>query len=286
MILPVSHPRAEPMGPPDLPSLTELIASGRTMVKAPDRETARRLREMAAERLRVREMRRVIESRQEALASEFADAVNRTGASDRIASVTWPEGEDSQPGLLVDAERGIVVTGVPPVAWEERVLVSIGDEGLLWARAIWLSRTEGVVAVVVDDWSTHRSRFTGLPPLAASPSSPAPGRMISGFSAGSRPLTGTLTAMRHRGEEFSSNRVRDSLDRHWETLGLQVSERRSGFEEALVSDLALPNGKTGYPVFLLDGEWIGIAVARTDLHETVVIPAERIRSLLPGSKPG
>ncbi len=71
-----------------------------------------------------------------------------------------------------------------------------------------------------------------------------------------------------------------SLQQHWKNLGLQVSEIRSGYPCALITDMRINPGQEGIGAFSIGGELVGVAIARNDVHSSLVIPVARITKLL------
>jgi serine protease Do len=65
-----------------------------------------------------------------------------------------------------------------------------------------------------------------------------------------------------------------------------LSHRRAGFFEVLQTDMALDAKNCGGPVVDLDGNVLGINIARAGRVETWVLPSEVIRPLLPDLKAG
>ncbi len=71
-----------------------------------------------------------------------------------------------------------------------------------------------------------------------------------------------------------------ALSKHWERIGLQVNQKRSGYPEVIETDLTLDPSQAGSPVFDRAGKWHGVAIARVDQHATLVIPAKRVANLV------
>ncbi len=69
-------------------------------------------------------------------------------------------------------------------------------------------------------------------------------------------------------------------------MGGELSARRTGFPEVLQSDLVLEPKNCGGPVVDLDGNVLGISIARAGRVETWVLPSEVIKPLLPDLKAG
>lgn len=66
----------------------------------------------------------------------------------------------------------------------------------------------------------------------------------------------------------------------------QLSDRRTGFAEVLQTDMVISAKDCGGPVVDLDGNVLGINIARAGRVETWVLPGEVIRPLLPQFKAG
>jgi serine protease Do len=66
----------------------------------------------------------------------------------------------------------------------------------------------------------------------------------------------------------------------------RLSDRRTGFPEVLQTDMVVDAKDCGGPVVDLDGNVLGINIARAGRVETWVIPSEVIRPLLPQFKAG
>jgi serine protease Do len=65
-----------------------------------------------------------------------------------------------------------------------------------------------------------------------------------------------------------------------------LSERRTGFGEVLQTDMVIAAKDCGGPVVDLEGNVLGINIARAGRVETWVLPSEVIRPLLPQYKAG
>jgi serine protease Do len=69
-------------------------------------------------------------------------------------------------------------------------------------------------------------------------------------------------------------------------MGGLLSDRRTGFPQVLQSDLVLDPKNCGGPVVDLEGNVLGISIARAGRVETWVLPTEVIKPLLPDLKAG
>jgi S1-C subfamily serine protease len=69
-------------------------------------------------------------------------------------------------------------------------------------------------------------------------------------------------------------------------MGGDLSGRRSGFPAVLQTDMVLSPKDCGGPVVDLDGNVLGISIARAGRVETWVLPGENIRPLLADLKAG
>jgi serine protease Do len=83
-------------------------------------------------------------------------------------------------------------------------------------------------------------------------------------------------------------RPKESDDRstRMNNQGSVLSGRRAGFSEVLQTDMVLDAKDCGGPVVDLDGNVLGINIARAGRVETWVLPSEVIRPLLPDLKAG
>jgi len=79
--------------------------------------------------------------------------------------------------------------------------------------------------------------------------------------------------------------VRDRSDMQ-NSMGSVLSGRRTGFTEVLQTDMVVDAKDCGGPVVDLDGNVLGISIARAGRVETWVLPSEVIRPLLPALKAG
>ena len=70
------------------------------------------------------------------------------------------------------------------------------------------------------------------------------------------------------------------------SMGSTLSGRRTGFEKVLQSDLVVDAKDCGGPVVDLEGNVLGINIARAGRVETWILPSEVIRPLLPQFKSG
>ncbi|MCI0703828.1 MAG: S1C family serine protease [Planctomycetia bacterium] len=70
------------------------------------------------------------------------------------------------------------------------------------------------------------------------------------------------------------------------SMGSELSNRRTGFPEVLQSDLVLEPKNCGGPVVDLDGNVLGIGICRAGRVESWILPSEVIRPLLPDMKAG
>lgn len=64
------------------------------------------------------------------------------------------------------------------------------------------------------------------------------------------------------------------------TMGTEVSDMRSGFQQALQTDLPISPEECGGPVVDLDGNIVGITIARAGRINTYVLLADEVRQLL------
>lgn len=69
-------------------------------------------------------------------------------------------------------------------------------------------------------------------------------------------------------------------------LGSKLSLRRTGFPQIIQTDMLLEPKDCGGPVVDIDGNVLGISIARAGRVETWVLPSEVIRPLLPDFKAG
>ena len=65
------------------------------------------------------------------------------------------------------------------------------------------------------------------------------------------------------------------------TMGGEISLRRGGFDEALQHDGILAPAEVGGPLVNLDGEAVGLNIARGGRVKSYALPAEYVRRLLP-----
>jgi serine protease Do len=70
------------------------------------------------------------------------------------------------------------------------------------------------------------------------------------------------------------------------TMGGDLSGRRTGFPTVLQTDMVLEPKNCGGPVVDLDGKVLGVSIARAGRVETWVLPSETIRPLLADMKAG
>ncbi len=70
------------------------------------------------------------------------------------------------------------------------------------------------------------------------------------------------------------------------SMGSELSDRRTGFSEVIETDMVLNAKQCGGPVVDLDGNVLGINIARAGRVDTWVLPSEIIRPLLPQFKAG
>jgi len=91
-------------------------------------------------------------------------------------------------------------------------------------------------------------------------------------------LTATLT---HRVQGFRPNRKQVQNE-----MGGKLSRRRFGFPEALQHDSVIAPTDCGGPLVNLDGQLVGINIARAGRTETFALPADLLRQLVAGAKSG
>lgn len=98
----------------------------------------------------------------------------------------------------------------------------------------------------------------------------------------------TVTVKAKRKGETKSFRVSLDADRSamQNSLGSELSRRRTGFAEVLQTDMVVNAKDCGGPVVDLDGNVLGINIARAGRVETWVLPGEVIRPLLSEFKAG
>ena len=70
------------------------------------------------------------------------------------------------------------------------------------------------------------------------------------------------------------------------SMGSELSDRRTGFSEVIETDMVMNAKDCGGPVVDLDGNVLGINIARAGRVDTWVLPSEVIRPLLPQFKAG
>ena len=70
------------------------------------------------------------------------------------------------------------------------------------------------------------------------------------------------------------------------SMGSELSGRRSGFPAVLQTDLVVDAKNCGGPIVDLDGKVLGISIARAGRVETWILPSENIRPLLADLKSG
>jgi len=83
-----------------------------------------------------------------------------------------------------------------------------------------------------------------------------------------------------------SNLVHGDRDQFQNSLGGRLSERRAGFPLALQHDTVLNPNQCGGPVVDLDGNVVGLNIARASRVGSFAIPASAIKPLLDGLKAG
>ena len=64
------------------------------------------------------------------------------------------------------------------------------------------------------------------------------------------------------------------------SMGTEVSDQRSGYQHALQTDLPITPEECGGPVVDLDGNVVGITIARAGRINTYVLLADEVRQLL------
>jgi len=84
-------------------------------------------------------------------------------------------------------------------------------------------------------------------------------------------------------QELDAERNREEFQN---TMGNKLSGRRTGFPSILQTDMILDPEKCGGPVVDLDGNVLGINIARAGRVETWILPGEVIRPLLNDLKAG
>jgi serine protease Do len=107
----------------------------------------------------------------------------------------------------------------------------------------------------------------------------------------------TLTLLRKKGEEEITEETKvklggevipDALKRELiqNSMGSELSGRRTGFPAVLQTDLVVDAKNCGGPIVDLDGKVLGISIARAGRVETWILPGENIRPLLADLKSG
>ncbi|AWM37682.1 putative periplasmic serine endoprotease DegP-like precursor [Gemmata obscuriglobus] len=100
-----------------------------------------------------------------------------------------------------------------------------------------------------------------------------------------------VTVKAKRSEEIKNFKLtlgRAELDRGdiQNSMGSTLSNRRTGFPQVLQTDLVVDAKDCGGPVVDLEGNVLGINIARAGRVETWILPSEVIRPLLPDLKAG
>ncbi len=102
----------------------------------------------------------------------------------------------------------------------------------------------------------------------------------------------TVTLKVLRGEEGMKLKVKltppgeQTREEVQNSMGGELSGRRTGFKTVLQSDMVIAPKDCGGPVVDLDGKVLGLGIARAGRVETWVLPAETIRPLLADMKAG
>jgi serine protease Do len=86
-----------------------------------------------------------------------------------------------------------------------------------------------------------------------------------------------------KGEEVPFELKRERMQN---SMGSDLSGRRTGFPAILQTDLVIDAKNCGGPIVDLDGKVLGISIARAGRVETWVLPSENIRPLLADLKAG
>ncbi|MEO6785551.1 MAG: trypsin-like peptidase domain-containing protein, partial [Chthoniobacteraceae bacterium] len=84
-------------------------------------------------------------------------------------------------------------------------------------------------------------------------------------------------ALADRGAMVGSGRAGND---RMNSMGSTISKRRTDFSSVMQTDLPLQATQCGGPVTDLDGDVVGIVIARSGRVETMVLPSETIRQLL------
>lgn len=85
------------------------------------------------------------------------------------------------------------------------------------------------------------------------------------------------------GDLGSNGRTQDNPDANpMDSLGSTVSRRRGGFENIMQTDFPIDANQCGGPVTDLDGNVVGLVIARSGRVETMIIPSRTLRAVLSG----
>jgi serine protease Do len=202
----------------------------------------------------------------------------------------------------------IDMKGLKPVAFSDSKQVPTGN----WLAAAGLGTNPtavGIVSVMTRDLSGGDARETlnqnrgYLGILLGMEDDPAGGAKVDGFPPDD--ASGAKDAGLKKGDtifEVNGKRISGSEELREYTIKLgkpkpqrsdiqnsmggELSGRRTGFPTVLQTDMVLDPKNIGGPVVDLDGQVLGISIARAGRVETWILPSETIRPLLVDMRAG
>tara|TARA_R110000850_G_scaffold157126_5_gene281296 strand:+ start:117 stop:962 length:846 start_codon:yes stop_codon:yes gene_type:complete len=257
-------------------SLFSLIASGKVEVETDNRAEIERLRQVAQRRSEFIEATRAVAASEHLVHSLFQNSLKEVEGNSRTVEIFEGEVCVSR-GTIVEAEKGVVMA--PLNLLREKNIGNLrcrfqGDD-LSIASVVPFSVADNLALIEV----------VGLPDLrflAGSSGSPevAIGSFVGSPDSEGNWVVGTVSTVLHSAPEGRDSEVlyEGALKQHRKRVGLQVSDRRTGYPAIYSSDLNLSPDQCGGPVYDLAGNFLGIAIARTDVHSTYLIPLSRLKT--------
>lgn len=184
-------------------------------------------------------------------------------------------------GLLVHSERGWVVFPLDAVGEADSEVEVLLAGGATY-RCKWqmLSEPHNLALVCLADVGAYKPPFPENRLEACRECDADVGSIVGLLQNQGSWLTGAVTGRAHCDESNLSPDLLASVSFHQKRMKTRVSLRRTGFADAITVDLPISPTECGAGVVSLRGSFIGIAVARTDVQETVVIPANILTELI------
>ena len=257
-------------------SLLSMIASGKAKILSDDPAEITRLNYVSQQKKKEISALRAVAQNEKLLIEHFRKRVE----SPLLVQIL-KNGTLVSQGTLIDRSAGIVIAPFDRIeSFSGPFTVQTTTKRLPATDSMLLSQADNLAIITIAPDPGSDSTFRS----ATEPQST--GAFVGSFDGQDNWVFGAISnelfqvPSRLAIDPLTEKAVR----KHWKRIGFEGSSRRNGFPAVLGCDLPLSPRQCGSPVFNLSGELIGIAIARVDVHLTLVVPHFRIEELLKKKK--